>query len=151
MKKTIQQLAADFSAQFETKTRDNGDEFLCLKSDKPEELRDLVRAAHGSHLPNDWSFRFIVNALDAISNVSGDDAYDAISSIEPSIYTSDLTAWLASSNARVEYLTDVLQDGNYSPTSSITGFDLLQEAQLRERREVFDSVFNSLCSLVDAQ
>lgn len=58
---------------------------------------------------------------------------DIFSEIEADVYTSDLTKWLASSEYRVYYLTEVLEE--FEPKD---GFQLLGLAQIREIEEVYN-------------
>lgn len=76
---------------------------------------------------------------------SEDDARDAL---EADVYTSDLTAWLSSAVSRMEYVNEAVSQGLVSTED----FDLssaLQAGQLEEKREVFESVLNSLNNRVD--
>lgn len=112
--------------------RPNGEVFYTLKDNAPDWLRDTIREAHGDMLPDDHKYRFIVDALDALSDY--DDAEEARERVDSDvdIYTHDLTTWLASSNDRVARLDDVLAEGDVKD-----GFSLLQRAQYAERSEVF--------------
>jgi hypothetical protein len=97
-------------------------------------------------MPDDYRYKFIENSLQYIAD-QDEDADDLdCPEIEADIYTSDLTKWLHSRNDRVYYLTEALEEYEIKD-----GFQALQEAQLREREEVFYSVLNSLRELCKDQ
>jgi len=114
-----------------------------------EDISNLAREAHGDLFPNDYTYRFIADALSTLhdSDVETiDEAQEAIAQIEPDPYTSDLTAWLASDVRRVYYLDDII--GEYSPDD---GFTLLAMAQQQERQEVANSVLHSILKLIEEE
>lgn len=140
---TIQTLAGEARKQFEQRTRTTTGETYWAHGEAdryPNEdwVQDMIRAAHGDYMPDDQRYSMIVDALDAIAdNVFG---FDLEFSVEPPTYTSDLTAWLNSSNSRVGYLTDALQEWG----ADCDGFQLLGRAWLQEFHEVLASVKDSL-------
>jgi hypothetical protein len=138
---TIQEKAAEISKMFVEKTRDDGSKFWSTDSED-EAIRDMCHDAHGEMLPNDWKYRFIVDALDLIAEA--DDVDDV--TIEPDVYTADLTAWLASHNGRIEYLTRAIEE--YEPKD---GFTALSIAQSIEREEVFYDVLSSIRAMVEEE
>jgi hypothetical protein len=145
---TIQEKAAEFARHFETRTRDNGDTFVCCTDDAPQELKDLVHtthaihATHGGMLPDDWRYQFVSDALDLLADCENPDDADP----EVDIYTYDLTAWLHSRVDRVYYLTEALEAGSIND-----GFALLSYAQYLERCEVLNSVRSSLENLIEEE
>ena len=56
---SIQKLAEQLSAAFETKKRNDGQEFVSLKDGSPEWMTDVIRATHGDKLPDDTVYAFI--------------------------------------------------------------------------------------------
>jgi hypothetical protein len=108
-----------------------------------EELKNLIYKAHDNMMPDDYKYSYVVDALNLISECSEDDIQEEIYNIEADIYTSDLTNWLNSSNSRVYYLTEALEE--YGITD---GFQALSIAQQKERQEIANSVFNSLKEIV---
>jgi hypothetical protein len=143
-KTTIQALAAEMSKAFETAIRPtSGETFRKLKDDAPPWMTTVCRKAHddGNILPDDWRYILIEEAVDALA--VHDDPDDARSSLEPDIYTSDLTAWLDSRNSRVEYLSEALTEyGSFRH-----GFQLLAAAQMIEKEEVFQQVLDALAEV----
>ena len=135
--KSLQDLASYYYKFFTTNERPNGDKIVVLKDDAPEELKELVRDAHGDMLPDDYKYRFIEDALGNFADY--DDPDSAIDEMESDVYTSDLTEWLNSSNNRVYYLSDALSEYGVND-----GFQALSLAQLQEKREVAWAVKDSL-------
>jgi hypothetical protein len=146
MNKTVNELAKEALGWFITDTRDNGEEFVKTKEGRPDWLRNLIFTAHGGMMPDDYRYKFIENSLQYIAD-QDEDADDLdCPEIEADSYTSELTKWLHSRNDRVCYLTEALEEYEIKD-----GFQALQEAQLREREEVYHSVLSSLRELYDAQ
>ena len=145
MNKTVNELAKDALGWFITDTRDNGEEFVKTKEGRPDWLKNLIFTAHDDMLPDDYRYQFIEDALQYISDQDEDVGLDC-PEIEADTYTSDLTKWLHSRNDRVYYLTEALEEYEIKD-----GFQALQEAQLREREEVFYSVLNSLRELCEEE
>ncbi len=145
---TIQTLAAEMSQSFETATRPtSGEEFRKLKDDAPAWMTTVCRKAHddGEMLPDDWRYVFIEQAVDALAE--HEDSDEAGDSLEPDVYTSDLTGWLHSRNSRVYYLEEVMREyGSFKD-----GFQLLATAQLQEKQETFHQVIAALREELDSR
>jgi hypothetical protein len=141
---TIQSLAAEISQAFEGALRSvTGETFRKLKDDAPSWMATVCRKAHddGNLLPDDWRYAFIEQAVDALAAYG--DADEARSSLEPDIYTHELTGWLHSLNSRVYYLGEALTEyGSFRD-----GFQLLAAAQMVEKEEVFQQVVNALTEM----
>ncbi len=154
MTNTLQTLAREMSQAFEGATRPtSGETFRKLKGDAPEWMTTVCRKAHdeASILPDDWRYAFIEEAVDALAAsedavdalAASEDADEARNSLEPDVYTSDLTAWLHSRNSRVYYLSEVLAEyGSFRD-----GFQLLAAAQMIEKEEVFQQVVDALAQV----
>jgi hypothetical protein len=97
-------------------------------------------------MPDDHKYRFIVEALDTISESDPDMHTYNIDSPEPDIYTHSLLAWLASHLERSGYCDEYMQEIS-TPQNTI---DLLQGGQYLEKREVFDLVLRALQDRLDA-
>lgn len=149
--KSIQKQAEKFSNMFEYITEEKAKEIkiraniYLLKDEHAnnEELKDLIRKAHGDKLPDDYCYEFIVEALDKIAECQEGareyDIIDAIYEIEADVYTSNLTSWLNSRADRVRYLTEALEECEIKD-----GFQALAVAQQKEKQEVALSVLKSL-------
>jgi hypothetical protein len=149
----IKTLATQLSEALERKKRTSGVEFITLREGSPKWMTDVVRSVHdhGKNPPNDTTYQFIARCAEAIAEITTttlDDeeaAQEAIYSIEPDVYTYDLTAWLHASVLHVEYLTEVMEE--CSPTD---GFNLLTMAQGRHIVEVGEALIAALAEQVEA-
>ncbi len=135
----LSDIAKDARRFFTQKAHKPDETFYCMGELTASEdwIKDMVHAAHGDMLPDDYKYEFIVGALDILS--SEGDPERAVESIEPDVYTANLTKWLASNNSRLEYLDQVLEDNG-----GVSAFDALAYAQLNEAVEVFDVVVDCL-------
>jgi hypothetical protein len=134
----IEKLAEQLSAAFETKKRNDGNEFVSLKDGSPEWMTQVIRSAHGDKLPDDTTYAFIEKAADAIAD--HEDPQEAIAEIEPDPYTAGLTSWLHARVDHVYYLTEVLEEG----TGITDGFQLLAAAQQKQLHEVGYALVSAL-------
>lgn len=128
--------------------RNNGEVFAHLDDSAPEWCRDVVRKAHGDFLPDDQRYDMINAILGSLCDrdeSSWDDDRGEIVDGCVDVYTSQLTAWLASHIDRVAYLEAAVrdfgakaEDGSLLPTAQYCEIDecfgLLVDA-LREQAE----------------
>lgn len=138
---TIQEKAAQIRSTFVEKIRTDGTKYWSTESEEAE-IKELCYAAHDDMMPDDWKYRFIVDALNLVAEA---DDVDGVT-IEPDIYTADLTAWLASHNGRVDYLTRVLEE-----CDTTDGIEAIAMAQAFEREEVYFSVLSSIRAMVEEE
>jgi len=97
---------SDYAKYLQPKKREDGTEFTTMTDDAPEWFRDMVHKAHFDLMPNDWSYRIISDAVDAIAEgVERDDFTDT----GIPVYTSDHLQWLASSLSRMAFCDDALE------------------------------------------
>jgi len=140
----IQELAKEASRYFTTRLFNEGqidEKTITINTEgTPEWVKNLVRESHAGHLPDDYKYTFIANALDLIVE-SGDfeDVEDVRSEIQADTSTHDLLVWLDSHSNRTAYTDVVLEE--YWPQDT---HQLLELGQLREREEVFDLVVSEL-------
>jgi len=144
---TIQELAKEAGAFFETRKRDNGESFVRYLDDTPEWIQDMVQQAHGDYFPDDYRYRWVVSALAdfADCNEDSDTEDHIIEHVDSCVdcYTSGLTEWLNSNNRRVYYLTEALDE--FDPKDGFqNGFQVLSMAQYKEISEVYYSVYKVL-------
>ena len=136
-KPTIEQLAAEMNAQLESKVRDNGESFACLKDGRPDWMEEAAHAAHGDMLPDDWRYEFIEDALTQMEN--GDTDPDDIS--QRYCRTHQQTGWLHSRNDRHDYCDEVRE--NYGEwTSGIMA--LIAAGMQAEYEETFRLLYEFL-------
>lgn len=143
MTNTIQELADRFSQEFITATRRNGTTYIKRKTRELDDLQDLIYKAHDGLLPDDYRYQFTLESLEAIANHDTSD--DALTSLEPDIYTFDLTAWLHSNNLRLHYVSMAQQE--WGPMDD--GSQILEMAQLMEKQEVFGLVLKCLKEILE--
>lgn len=143
---TITEKAEMYHNYFEAKKRDNGTEFVCLKLDAPEELKESIREAHGDKLPDDWTYGTYADLMQRITEYDLEtfeqleDVRGEIVESYVDIYTKGLTEWLNEDINNVYYITRALEEfGNFED-----GFKLLATAQYMAIDEVMQEVVNLL-------
>ena len=144
---SIQDIAREMSEAFQTKSRDNGDNYVTLRDGSPEWMGEVVRGAHDDMLPDDFRYQVIREAVDAIADAEGsrDDIRDELAgefADDVDIYNHDLTAWLGSHSSRPGYCDEALNEFGRESAEGVMA--LIGMGQYMERREVFDSVLSSL-------
>ncbi len=60
---TIQELARTAYDALETKTRDNGDSFICIRDGSPKWIQEMIHTAHADMWPDDYKYEFSRDAL----------------------------------------------------------------------------------------
>lgn len=135
----LQKLADEVRGHFKTFRRgDDKEDHWSLKDDAPEWIRDDVcYEAHGSMMPDDHKYAFIVEALDALAENEDPDDID----LEADIYNADLLKWVSSHLERAGYVEEAIEEsGGEHPGF----FESLMMGQAAEKREVLYSVRQSL-------
>lgn len=153
MPKTIQNFARELADAFETKHRDNGDSFDCLKEDAPEWAQDVVFACHGDMMPNDWRYATIRSAAHDLARMDEDGDPDDLGAEfadqNVDVYNADRLRWLASSFDRVAYTDDAVSEFGYDAERGVLG--AIGMGQYAESREVWGLLVDALQKLVDDQ
>ncbi len=136
-------LARLLSAALVQKTRDNGDTFYALADGSPEWMTDAIRAAHGDRLPDDTIYGVCKEVADALADADeSQDPRDVLLDIEPDIYTSGLTAWLA---AHIDHVADCDEYAEeYGEGVSVDLVNLMQGGQLVQIRRVGGALIDVL-------
>lgn len=143
--KTIKELAQEVLNNMETKKRDNGDSFVCLKSHDTQWHVDLCQKAHNGIMPNDFVYDEIENSLYRIIEAGGETAEEIRENvfdsnvIEPEIYNDELLRWVSSNLAMADYVDEALQE--LEPKGL---FEALQYGNQQFKEEIFNSVLDSL-------
>jgi len=144
--KTIQSVAETMYKNLEQNTRDDGSKYYSLK-DREEWQVDIIRESHLDRMPNDDIYDRINDILSVLADMDAeaceDDAQDVISGIEADIYTADLTTWLASHNANVEYLDEAQGIGSEG------GSDLLMTAQWLYIQAIGQALLSGIVEYID--
>lgn len=119
----------------------------------PHWVHALVRAAHddgstGGMLPDNVRHEIIQHVCSIIADSSGDleECRDFIQE-NPEVYTSNLTRWLNSDNARLAYVDEAVQ--TYG--GGLSTFEALQAGYTEERLEVLQQVWDFLASLHEGE
>ena len=95
---TLEQIAEQFAAAFETDTRNDGTRFAKLKGGSPEWMTAAVHAAHGDIMPDDWIYDksyHVVSAMNEDDPRKWDDLVSEWADGLVDVYNSDRAAWLA--------------------------------------------------------
>jgi len=139
--KTIQELANDYLNQFEIAIRIESKNKFWRRKGKDnieDDLYTLIYDAHNEMGPDDYTYNFIVESLDMISDSSDDELEDLY--LEADIYNYELFNWLASHSHRISYCDDAQEE--YRQENGIIG--IISAGQQFEKNEVLASVRNSL-------
>lgn len=148
---TLKQVAEEFAQAFETRTRDNGDKFTCLKEHSPEWMTDVIRAAHGDMLPDDYKYRMISEIADSLIENNPDDWDESRHEIVDGlvdVYNMDRLRWLASDLCRASYCDDAAEEGYIGSEASM--FERIGVGQYQEYQEIFDAVVEGLTEQAEA-
>ena len=144
-----------------TGPREDGDEYVRIKDGAPSWVQDMVRHAHGASgddfgmLPDDWRYRFIREAVDAISSTLGeietdaeggsDEAADALDALSHEFaddvptYNAERIAWLGSHGSRPGYVDEAME--GYEREIGERGvLGIIALGIYAEREEVFGQV-----------
>ncbi|MCP5468559.1 MAG: hypothetical protein H7A32_04745 [Deltaproteobacteria bacterium] len=141
----IAKKAEELLIYFKKITRDNGEEIYTLQAGAPQELKDLVYAAHGDFLPDDFRYETIHSALCAFADCHFDEELDEIK-VEADIYNHELLKWLSSNLNRIGYCDDAIVEFGLQSNDLMT---LITYGQRMEIDEIVASVRESLIELCE--
>lgn len=151
--KKIEEAYKAFSYIHKPTSEDGENRIVILNDNAPQEIKDSVYKVHGERFPSDFVFSSYARILDKMSEYDMNktdalcDHQSEIVDSLVSIYTSELTKWLASDIYNVFYLDEVVEDGTIdSGGDSVGGIALLQMAQYKAIDEVYNEVMNMLTS-----
>jgi hypothetical protein len=146
--KTVQETAKEISEVIESKVRDNGITFVTIDYDKLEDgerLRDAVREAHGSSLPNDYIYGVVCDFIQYVAENFETDSYhddrEIISEFTEhytDIYNADLLDWCKEHWEWIDSSIEVLgkPDGNF--------IELLAQGQWHQVFSISQTIFDFL-------
>jgi hypothetical protein len=120
---TLKSTLSTFVEAFESKTRDNGETFLCIDDDAPAWCKVVVRECHGGMMPDDTRYNMIHSvACDLLDRCEDDTDADSLRDDAGEIadglvdvYNSARVAWLASHIERAGYIDEAQREGLISP------------------------------------
>lgn len=142
--RTIKDLVDEMYEAFKQARRADDESYWRLRNGSPEWISDIIYAALGDRWADDWRYEFIVSALCLWHDsecASEEEMRELINEIEPDVYTSALTRWLASDNTRAGYCDDFAQECGFTTT-----VDLLTGGQREERQETTDLLLEALAA-----
>ncbi len=148
MTATVQTLALELYTALISDTRINGETFYKLRPGSPDWMSDAIQAAHEGMLPDDMRYSMIRDVALRMTEAEDDEITDAHEAVDGlvDVYTARLTAWLASSLARVAYVDQALEDNGGTLGKETSLANLLMWGQYGEFREIWDSLAASLAS-----
>ena len=143
----LQELAATYSAAFEARTRDNGDQFWCIKDDAPDReiIQEMAHHAHGGLLPEDYRYLFITQALDALADADDPDEAE----MPEEVYTHKLFVWLASHGNRPDYVNEAAREYGLPKEKDFDIVRIVAYGYAEEQREVLSLVRQWLEEKID--
>lgn len=143
----MQDLAKQALEQF--KTNEIGR--IVLTDDRQEWIHNMVYESHNGMLPDDYKYKFTVDALTLIAESDLDTDLEELGyQIEADIYSHDLLQWVASNLTRSEYVDQAVEECHVD-TENFQLFRALGVGQQLERQEVFSAVLNALEIQLDNQ
>jgi hypothetical protein len=143
----VQALAAQLAAAFIADTRTNGATFYKLKDGSPEWMTDAISAAHGDFMPDDWRYAAIRDVAGSMQySEEPEDGFEECDGLVD-VYNSGLTAWLASSISRAEYVNEAVAEFEYPDDI----FKALQYGQLAEYREIWGALYSFLSDMAEEE
>ena len=115
----------------------NRDGRVVKRKDAPEWIQNLIYEVHehGNILPDDFKYKFILDAIDSIADGDTDDRW-----VEGDIYTGDLLDWFVFDVSKIGYVNDAVEENGY-PGDII---EAIRMGQLKERLEIFNIVLAAL-------
>ena len=110
-------------------------------------VRQIVRNVHKKYdIRNDsFAHRFIVDALVALIDASNVDAARLLLAENVHLTTPSLLKWVGSHDVRVKYADRAIQK-SVEDQEECTLPRLLWQAQLNEREDIFNVVYEGLCT-----
>lgn len=146
---TFSEVCTEFYKAF---TRENPRNVWSLKEGSPEWMRDAIREAHwDSRLPDDWiyeSCRGLLSDMSDRDSVDGDDMHE-ICDGHVDIYTSVLTAWLASHTYNLALCDEAVKEGLASEDSDME--TRIKSAQYMALTYIFGALQSAIESEVESR
>jgi hypothetical protein len=146
---TLETVAREAYDALETRTRDDGTEYVARRDNAPEWVQDLCFAAHGDMLPDDWRYACIRAALGSIvdDGYDEDDGAHTFADAHTDVYTGRLTEWLGSHLYRPGYCDDATEEYGEGIDGGIVA--TIARGQYAEALEVYGLVVDALRERLD--
>ena len=147
--KTLAQIAVN---SFYTKQCDESrmpDGYFYLRHEtSPDWVADLIKAVQGEMLPDDYKYKFVVDALEALAEYDTDDAHMIIlEGVDDT--THRLFHWVQSHGYRRGYASEALEIANANGKTFDDVDSIFTDAQTIEVSEVYHLVLSTLENLVN--
>ena len=143
--KTLAQIGVNSFTQKQCdKSRMPDEYFYIRKDDAPEWVTQLVKEVHGEMFPDDYKYKFVVDALEALEDADDIDTAEEIMRERIDIYTYKLMHWVQSHTDRLAMANE---HGKEFEADTIEAF--LTGGQFNERWDVFSLVLSTLETLVE--
>ena len=143
---TVADVARQARAAFSLETRADGSEYWNRNRCAPDWIEELCHTAHGPMLPDDYRYRFIVEALAALEEADDPDEAGNEFEFEPHYFA--VVEWLGShAGYRLDYCDQWAEEYGQPDDHSRSTFStaqLIQGGHLFERLEVLALVRGSL-------
>ena len=137
---TVQELARILNDSLAVQFR--GEKVITVtKDDKPEWVVDVIHAAHGNLLPDDWTYEVVAECAELIANDTEEN------DLEPEIYTSKLLQWFADFPDAVDYADQAKEE--YGNFDSIT--EQIQAGQLLAMQGIYGAIHAALEEIAYAE
>ena len=143
--KTVQQLATEFLGFLTVTMRDNGEPFVHMTDDAPQELKDLIHDAHEKMFHDDYKYKYVKMALMAIADSTPGNEQENVDELNPDIYNFELLKWLSSNLERPGFVDEATEQ--YGATDGI--MSAIAFGQKLEIDTVANSVLSSLNKIVE--
>lgn len=117
-----------------------------LRGNAEDWMTAMCADAHGTLLPNDWSYAAVVECLSVVEQAgAGADAWDLRA--EPDVYNTKLLAWLGSSLQRAEFCDEAQEDGMVADDADM--WTRIAAGQSQELAQVMGAVLDALEARAD--
>lgn len=145
-------LSAELYASLDTRTRANGEEFVCTKDNVPMWCQEAIREAHRGVIdfgPEDMRYSMIRDMASKLSDYEPsqwDDSSSEMVDGSVDIYNWDLLKWVSSHLSRYCYVEEscgefgIPMDGNNKPDF----IKMLTYGQVHEYNEIYASLVHAI-------
>lgn len=148
---TFSAALTEFAEAFETRTRNDGGEFTCLKDDCPDWIdTDTIHDIHSAlddRMPDDWVYETAASFADTLSGYTCEDADDARGNVHEiadgmvDVYHADRLKWLAANLNNAFLVDDACEEFGSSDADT---FQRIGLGQFMAIRRIGDAVIAAI-------
>ncbi len=147
---TLHDYLNTISDNLETRKRNNGEEFTCIKDGAPDWIQAAIEAAHGDGtglmFPDDQRYEMVEGVCRVLAGYDdpedSDNVFEALDGLVP-IYNHELTAWLGSRADRAGYVDDACEEYGMETSDTMQRIGIGYLAELQEVHAGLVSHFES--------